>query len=535
MQRFFFCLFTILGLLSCSGPEQANNEPDPVVFHRGNGAEPDTLDPHRSEETSSAEILRDLFEGLTTETVDSQVTPGVAERWTISDDGTVYTFYLRADARWSNGDPVTAEDFVFAFRRTLDPATASTYAQTLYPIKNAKAVNTGEAEPATLGVVATDPNTLEVTLRAPTPYFLQLLTHSSAFPIHRPSVAEFGDGFTQPGRLISNGAYVLNEWLVQSHIKIVRNNYYWDRDNVQIDQVYYYPTEDIDAEFKRYRAGELDITRQIPNSQFKWIRDNLGSQLEVDPYLSVYYYVFDLSEPPFNDVRLRQALTMAIDREILAEKVTGVGEVPAYSLVPNGVNDYGVQRYGWAELPHTERVAAARELYHAAGYSDNQPLQVQIHYNTSDNHKKIAVAIAAMWKEALGVQSKLLNEEWKVLLQTRKNRANWEIMRYGWVGDFNDAYTFLEIMHSQHGQNTAGYNNPQYDRLTEAASEEGDLTARRKLMESAERVFMEDYPILPLYFYVSKHLVQPYVQGFRPNIMDHNYSRHYRIEERPPN
>ena len=533
MKQFFFCLFTLPGLLSCGGPEQADNEFSAVVFHRGNGAEPDTLDPHRSEGTGSAEILRDLYEGLTTETVDSDVTPGVAERWTISDDGTVYTFHLRADARWSNGDPVTADEFVFAFRRTLDPATASTYAQTLYPIRGAKAINTGEAPLEALGVVAQNPLTLEVTLNAPTPYFLQLLTHSSAYPVHRASVEEFGDAFTQPGRLVSNGAYVLQEWVVQSHIKITKNNHYWDRDNVQIEEVYHYPTEDIDAEFKRYRAGQLDFTDQIPNNQFNWIRENLGSELKVEPYLSIYYYVFDLSEPPFDDVRLRKALTMVIDREVLTARVTGVGEVPAYGLVPPGIANYTAQRYAWADLPHAERVATARQLYREAGYSDDNPLQVQIHYNTSENHKKVAVAMAAMWKEALGVQAQLLNEEWKVMLQTRKNRANWSVMRFGWVGDFNDAYTFLEIMHSEHGQNTAGYNNAEYDRLTEAASREGDLARRRALMESAEKIFIEDYSILPIYFYVSKHLVKPYVLGYRPNILDRNYSRHYRIESRP--
>lgn len=533
MNRLFFWASVALGLLACSAPEPANNESELVVFHRGNGSEPDTLDPHRSEETSAAEILRDIYEGLTTETVDSQVAPGVAERWTISDDGTVYTFYIRKSARWSNGDPVVAEDFVFAFRRTLNPATASTYAQTLYPIKNAKAVSSGKAPLETLAVVAQDPATLEVTLKAPTPYFLQLLNHASTYPVHRPSIEQFGDNFSQPGRLVSNGAYTLEEWMVQSHIKLIKNPHYWGREHVQIDEVYHYPTEDIDSEFKRYRAGELDFTDQIPNSQFKWISKNLGTDLKVDPYLSTYYYVFDLSEPPFDDVRLRQALTMVINREILTERVTGVGEVPAYGLVPRGVANYASQSYSWSDLPMQARIAVARELYQQAGYSDDTPLQVQIHYNTSENHKKIAVAIASMWKETLGVRVKLLNEEWKVLLQTRKNRSNWEILRYGWVGDYNDAYTFLETMRSGHAQNAAGYNNPEYDQLTEAASREGDLATRRELMESAERLFLEDYPVLPLYFYVSKHMVQPYVQGFRPNIMDHNYSRHYRIEARP--
>ena len=535
MTRILFWTTLAIGLLGCGadpGPEGAVG-PVPVVFHRGNGAEPDTLDPHRSEETGSSEILRDLYEGLTTETVDADVVPGAASSWTVSDDGTVYTFSMRANASWSNGDPVVAEDFVAGLRRTLDPATASTYAQTLYPIKNARAVNTGAVAVDELGVVAKDDGTLEITLEAPTPYFLQLLTHSSAYPIHRASLAAHGDDFVRPGQHVTNGAYVLQEWMVQSHIKLAKNEQYWDRENVAIDIVFYYPTEDIDSEFKRYRAGELDFTDQIPNTQFQWIKTNLGDELQVEPYLSTYYYVFDLSEPPFDDIRLRQALSMAIDREILTERVTGVGEVPAYSFVPEGVGNYTTQRYDWAALPVEERLAQARELYSAAGYSDENPLRVQIHYNTSENHKKIAVAMASMWKEVLGVEAKLLNEEWKVLLQTRKNKANWAIMRYGWVGDYNDAFTFLEIKQSGHGQNTAGYSNPKYDELTAAAAREGDLGARRKLMETAEREMLSDYPLIPMYFYVSKHLVKPYVVGFRPNIMDRNYSRHYRIEGKP--
>lgn len=534
MMRLLLFITLVLGLVGCNGT-QPSDDPALMVFHRGNGAEPDTLDPHRSEETSSSEILRDLYEGLTTETVDSEVVPGAASSWSISDDGTVYTFSIREDGRWSNGDLVLAEDFVVALRRTLDPATASSYAQTLYPIKNARAINTGEAPIDALAVVAKDANTLEITLEAPTPYFLQLLTHSSAYPVHRATLAEFGDDFVRPGRHVTNGAYVLEEWMVQSHIKLTKNPYYWDNANVAIDVVYHYPTEDIDSEFKRYRAGELDFTEQIPNSQFRWIRENLDAELQVEPYLSTYYYVFDLSEPPFDDVRLRQALTMAMNREILTERVTGVGEVPAYSFVPDGIGNYTTQRYDWATLPATERIAMAKELYSAAGYSDDNPLQVQIHYNTSENHKKIAVAVASMWKAALGVEARLLNEEWKVLLQTRKNRSNWAIMRYGWVGDYNDAYTYLEILQSEHGQNTAGYNNPKYDELTAAASRESNLATRRELMQMAEQEMLNDYPLIPMYFYVSKHLVKPYLLGYRPNIMDRNYSRHFRIEGRPAN
>lgn len=527
-------LLIACGIGGCSGPSEPtadNAEPaDKRVFHRGNGGEPDTLDPHRSEETSGAYILRDLFEGLTTETVNSEVVPGVAKSWEISDGGLRYVFHLRAEARWSNGDPVTAEDFAFALRRTISPATASTYAQVLYPIVNARAINRGESPPESLGVRALDERTLAILLESPTPYFLQLLTHSSTYPVHRPSIEEYGDGFAAPGRLVSNGAYRLVEWAVQSHVLIERNEHYWNDGNTQIDVVYYHSTEDVDAELKRYRAGELDFTFQIPNQQYDWIQENLPGELQTAPYLSTYFYGFDMVNPPFDDPKLRQALSMAIDRARITENVTGVGEVPATGLVPPGVSNYTPATFSWADLSAEERIAEARRLYAEAGYSAENPLEVEILYNTSENHKKVAVAVASMWKQALGVNAKLSNQEWKVLLQTRKDRDAWEVLRYGWVGDYNDANTFLDIFRSGHGQNFPGFSDPRYDELTAAASQEPNLAKRAELMQQAEQVFLDAHAVVPIYFYVSKHLVKPHVKGYKPNIMDRSYSRHLRID-----
>lgn len=531
--RLIICLF-LAPLFAC-GPRSASDAgalagEEGVVFHRGNGGEPDTLDPHRNEENSGAEILRDLFEGLTTETVDARIVPGTAESWTISDDGLVYTFSLRADARWSNGDPVVAEDFVAGMRRTVDPATASTYAQILYPIENAEAVVTGKQPPSALGVEALDASTLEIRLAAPTPYFLALLSHSTTYPVHRASLAQHGAGFARPGTLVSNGAYRLAEWVVQSHIKLRRNEHYWDNDNVHIDTVYYYATENVDAELRRYRAGELDYTFQFPSSQYEWIQENLPGELHNEPYISTYFYGLDLTEPPFDDVRLRQALSMAIDRRVISEEVAGAGQPPAFGLVPDGVADYDGVRYGWASLAPEKRIAEARRLYAEAGYSPDKPLRVEIRYNTSENHRRIAIAIAAMWQQNLGVEASLINEEWKVMLQTRLDPAAWEIMRFGWIGDYNDAFTFLEIFESAHGQNFTGYSDPEYDRLIETIAREGDPERRRDLMQAAERRVLDAYPVLPIYFYTNKHLVKPYVRGFEANIMDHNYSRHFRVE-----
>ena len=503
---------------------------DGIVLNRGNGGEPDTLDPHRNEENSGSEILRDLFEGLTTETVDAHIVPGTAASWTISDDGLVYTFSLRPEAHWSNGDPVVAEDFVAGLRRTVDPATASTYAQILYPIENAEAVVTGRLPPTALGVRAIDDRTLEIRLATPTPYFLALLSHGTTYPIHRASLATHGSNFARAGNLISNGAYRLTEWVVQSHIKLGRNAHYWDADNAQIDTVYFHATENIDAELRRYRAGELDMTFQFPSSQYDWIQENLPGQLHNEPYISTYFYVFDVTEPPFDDIRLRRALSMAIDRRVIAADVAGAGQPPAYGVVPDGVADYTAARYDWAALSDAERLAEARSLYAAAGHSAERPLRTEIRYNTSENHQRIAIAIAAMWRQNLGVETSLVNEEWKVMLQTRLDHSAWEVMRLGWIGDYNNAYTFLEIFESSHGQNFAGYSDPDYDALLTQITRERDPVRRRALMQSAEQRVLDAYPIVPLYFYTNKHLVKPYVEGFRANIMDHNYSRHLRVE-----
>jgi oligopeptide transport system substrate-binding protein len=526
-------LLLSIGSLAACGQQDATTatgDASDVVFHRGNGGEPGTLDPHRSVSDTSANILRDLYEGLTTENAAGETIPGAAESWTISEDGLVYRFQLRETARWSNGEPVVADDFVAGFQRTVDPATASTYAQVLYPIENAQAITEGTLPPESLGVEALSTRQLQITLSAHTPYFLGLLSHTSAYPIHRASLAQYGDQFARPGNLISNGPYALSEWVIQSHLKLDRNVNYWDDDNVQIDTVYYHATEDLDAELRRYRAGELDFTLQIPNTQYDWIQENLPGELHIAPYISVYFYGFDLTEPPFDDVRLRQALSMAVDRETITEQVTGLGQVPAYALVPPGVSNYSSNPYPWAELSDEQRLAEARRLYAEAGYSESNPLQVEIRYNTSENHQRVAVAVASMWQQNLGIETTLLNEEFRVLLQNRLIPSVWEIIRFGWFGDYNDAYTFLEIFRSDHGQNFMGFEDAEYDRLTAAASIELDPEVRGDIMLAAEERMLAAYPMIPIYFYVSKHLVKPYVKGYEPNIMNRTHTRQLRVE-----
>ena len=505
-------------------------EVDGVVFRRSIAGEPDTLDPHRSEEASTADVLRDLYEGLTTESPEGTILPGVAQRWEISKDGRVYRFYLSPDARWSNGDAVTAEDFVAGLRRSADPNTGSSYSQILDPIENADAILAGRAPVETLGVTAIDPHLLEITLKAPTPYFLGLLSHSATYPIHGPSLELHGDRFARPGTLISNGPFVLDEWVVQSHVKLTKNAHYRGASDVDLDTVLYYSLEEPASELKRYQAGELDFTESIPNTRFKWIRENFGDELRIAPYLGVYYYMFNITRPPFDDIRLRQALNLAVDRHILTEKVTGVGELPAYGFVPPGVGGYDSRRYAWADWDDDSRLEAARNLYAEAGYDDDNPLRVQLYYNTGENHKKLAVAISSMWRQALGVQTELINEELRVLLNHRRDRSRWELMRLGWVGDYDDPNTFLEIMQTDHGQNDTGFSDPLFDKLVREASRELDSARRMEMLAQAEQRMIEQYPVVPLYFYVTKRLVKPWVQGYKPGIMDHNYSRDLSID-----
>ncbi|MDJ0927014.1 MAG: peptide ABC transporter substrate-binding protein [Gammaproteobacteria bacterium] len=507
-----------------SGTERAAVQ----ILRRGNGAEPQGLDPHRVEGVPASNILRDLYEGLVSEAPDGSLIPGVAESWAVSDDGLIYTFRIRPDARWSNGDPVTARDFEFGLQRTVDPATLSRYSSILFPIVNAEAIANGELPPDQLGVVAIDDAILEITLQAPTPYLLGLLTHSTTYPVHRASLEEHGERFARPGTLVSNGAYQLTDWVVQSHIKVERNPEYWDDANTTIDEVWYYPIENYDAELKRYRADEIDITDNVPINQLDWIRENLGDELEIAPYFGSYYYGLNLTAPPFKDQpKLRTALAMAIDRDIITGKVAGSGEIPAYGWVPP-VPGYEGQQPDWAGWTQEQRNEAARRLYAEAGFSDERPLKVELLYNTNENHKRIAVAIAAMWKQTLGVETSLLNQEWKVFLDTRANMDT-EIFRAGWIGDYNDAYSFAQLMHSTNEQNDSGYFNTVYDDLLDRAAGEPDPQARAELMQQAEAQLLADLPIIPIYFYVSKHLVKPWVGGYEGNIMDRHYSKNLYI------
>lgn len=534
-----------LAVFACSRPEDSADLVTPVsvpvggatgqelaaeqVLRRGNGTEPESLDPHRSEGVPASTILRDLYEGLLSADAAGRLIPGAAERWTISQDGKVYTFTLRRDGRWSNGEPVTAADFEFALKRSADPATLSEYSAILAPIENAEAVVAGQLPPAKLGVRALNDRTLEIRLRAPTPYLLGLLTHSSTYAVHRPSVAKYGSEFARPGRMITNGAYTMAEWVVQSHVKAVRNKFYWNDRNTVIDEVWYFPVENADSELNRYRAGEIDMTETVPARRVQWLKKNLPRELHIAPYLGSYVFGFNTQQPPFqNNRNLRLALSMAIDRDVLTEKISTAGEIPSYAWVPP-IPGYESPVPEWAGWSQQQREDEARRLYAAAGYSRENPLRTELMYNTEINHKRICAAMQAMWREVLGAEITLVNKEWQIFLQDRRARIETRAFRYGWIGDYEDPFTFAEILHSQHGLNDMGYNNPRYDELLSLAGNEADPKRRFAYLRDAERIMLDDMPIIPVYYYVSKQLVRPWVAGFESNILDHHRSQQLRI------
>ena len=527
-------------LLGCGRPDTDSTEPGSVAepppaqdtLRRGNGREPDSLDPQRARTDASMNILRDVFEGLTGVGPSGEPVPAAAESWTVAEDGRRYTFRLREGLRWSNGDPLVAADFVAGLRRLVDPATASPYAQALEPLVNASAVTRGEKAPEELGAAAPDSRTVVLSLEHPAPYVLGLLSHPSSFPVHASALEAAAGDAARPGQIISNGAFVLEEWVVGSHVAARRNRHYWNDAATRLERVHYLQVDDAATEFRQYRAGQLDVTYVVPPQQFRWIRENLGPQLHVSPQLSVYYYGFNLTRPPFRDSPdLRRALSLVIDRERLTSAVTGVGETAAYGWVPPGTADYTPQRFDYADWPYAERVAAARELYRRAGYSEQRPLEVEIRYNTGEVHNRLAVAVAAMWKETLGVQATLHAEEFRALLQSIQARSETQVFRSSWIGDYNDAYSFAQLLQSDFGINLTGYSNPRYDGLLAEARTEPDPGRRRSILEQAEATMLADHPVLPLYFYVNKHLVKPYLRGWSDNVMNVQYSKDLWFEQ----
>lgn len=498
-----------------------------VTLQLHNGGDPGTLDPHKASGDWENRVIGDYIEGLLTESPSAEAIPGQAESWEISEDGTVYTFKLRDGIQWSDGTPVTAGDFVFAFQRLFNPATAADYAYLQFPIKNAEKINSGEITDLNeLGVKAIDDKTLEITLEASTPFFLEALTHYTAYPVPKHLVEKLGDDWTKVENIIGNGPYLVKEWLPGSYVRSEKNADYYDAANVQIDEVYYHVLEDQAAALNRYRAGEFDILTDFPSDQYQWLQDNLPGEAHVTPFLGIYYYVMNQEEGQvLSDVRIREALSTTVVREVIGPDILGTGELPAYGWVPPGTSNYVENAYQpeWAATPYEERVEKAKALMTEAGYGPDNPLTLQLRYNTNDNHQRIAVALAAMW-EPLGVKVELFNAETAVHYDALR-AGDFQVGRAGWLLDYNDPSNTLDLLKTgisqdgtmNWGNNYGRYSNPEFDALMTQASTELDLDARGELLAQAEKIAMDEFAAIPIYWYVSKDVVSPKISGFEAN------------------
>ncbi len=479
----------------------------------------------------AANIEVNLYEGLVTHAADGKLVPGDAKSWDVSPDKTTYTFHLRRNAKWSNGAPVTAQQYVYSLRRAVAPATASPYADIHSPIVNASAITDNKKPLDALGVKALDAHTLQVRLRKPTPFFLNTLAHPSSFPVYPPAVNKWGNSFTQPGHAVTNGPYEMQSWRVNDKIALKRNPYFWDNKDTKIDRVVFYPITDGNSELSRYQAGTLDWTYGVPSSKIQMIKDRVPDQYKAVPTLGSYYLDFNITKPPFKDNRkLRLALSMALDRQVMVDKILRGNEPPGYSWVPGVVRGYKSVQFPWADWSDAKREARARQLYHEAGYSREHPLKADLLYvSSSENEKRISIVAAAMWRKVLGAQITTTNQEWKVYLQTARRKTDTELVFAGWIGDYQDPNTFFSIMKAASGNNYTGYASPVYDRLISASEHTPNGPKRTKLMHKAEATLLHDSPIIPLFFVTSHHLVKPYVKGFEPNPLDQYYARYFDI------
>ncbi len=485
-----------------------------------------SLDPQIVEDVSGSNVARDLFEGLLNQDAEGNLVPGVAESWEANDEKNLYTFHLRDNAKWSDGTPVTANDFVYAWRRLADPKTASPYSwfAEIMAIDGVGPVLAGEADPSTLGVKAIDDHTFQVKLSASLPYFAAMTTHPSTFPTPQAVIEKFGTDWTKPENIVSNGAYVLTEHIPNERMVRERNPMYWDNEHTVIDKTVLLVINDENAAHTRYLAGELDLG-PVPTGQYKRLKAEYPDETHSVPSLCTYYYNYNMRDSgpeALKDVRVRQALSYAIDRSIITDNILQAGQIPAFTFTPGATAGFTVPKVAFGEMTQAERDAKAVELLAAAGYGKDNPLKVEVLYNTSEGHKKIAIAITQMWKQKLGVEATLANMEWKTFLQN-KSEGNFDVARAGWCGDYNEASTFLDLLTTDSGYNDSKYSNPEVDRLMAEAKTMDDPSAN---YTKVEEIIAEDMPVIPVYHYASVLMLKPNVKGWPfQNVEGKWYSR----------
>lgn len=475
--------------------------------------EPASLDPAKAVGLPEIQVIRDLYEGLVNQDANGNIIPGVATRWQTNDQK-IWTFTLRNDAKWSDGTPVTAQDFVYSWQRLVDPKTTSPFAwfAALAGITNAQDIIDGKAKPETLGVTAVDAHTLRVQLDKPLPWFVNLTANFSLYPVNK-TVVESDKNWTRPGKLVGNGAYVLADRVVNEKLVAVPNKYYWDNAKTVIQKVTFMPINQESAATKRYQAGDIDITESFAKNQYQKLKKELPGQVFTPAQLGTYYYAFNTQKGPTADARVRLALSMSIDRRIIAEKVLGTGEKPAWRFTPDVTAGFKPQTSALEESSQAELNAQAKMLLQAAGYGPNRPLKLTLLYNTQEVHQKIAIAVASMWKKNLGVDVKLQNQEWKTYIDSR-NTGNFDVIRASWVGDYNEPSTFLSLLTSTNSGNIARFNDPAYDKVIRQASLENAAEARNADYNAAEKILAEKAPIAPIYQYTNGRLIKPWVKGY---------------------
>ena len=505
LRAVWFCLAFALAIVS--PPGLAGGQ----TLHRGLGPEPDALDIHLAQSLSALNVLRDLHEGLVTFDARAELIPGIARAWTVSSDGRVWTFELDESARWSDGTPILAEHFVAGWQRALAPATGSPTVGLLDVVAGARERRTGQAGENAVGIRAIADHVLEVELVRPVPWLAELLTHPVTYP--------------WPGeQALFSGPFKLDGRIPGSHIMLSANPRFRQADRIELQAVHWHVIEEPNVELSRYRAGQLHITETIPPGRLGWLRELFGDELRIAPYLGSFFLVFNHQRAPFADnLALRRALSLSIDRELLTERVLGAGEVPAWQLIPPGMP-------GWPAVDpgdprsQAERVAEARQLYRQAGYSERRPLRVELRFNTSLAHRRMAAAVAAMWREHLGVQTRQVNEEWKVFVANRRQGRITQVVRGGWIADWRDAANFLQLFESDSPLNYSFWHDAEFDRLM-ASAREANGQERFDRLRAAEQRVLDQQVIIPLYYYVSRHLVHADVEGFEDNLMDIHLSR----------
>ena len=603
MNKILLSFLSLVLIISCSkSVSPVDTGLESQTFHFGNGSEPQGIDPHIVTGVPEHHLLIALCEGLTTSNPrGGESLAGAAESWDISEDGRIYTFNLQKNGKWSNGDSVTAQDFVWSWMRVLTPSLGSQYPDMLYYVVGAEEYHTdpyfsGEQQLSVevdlqsikrldelkskqrsklttyeleelkiletkvqynnrklaeelesissksntelytkpsfdmVGVRALDDLTLEVTLKEPTPFFLGLLSHYSTWPVHKETVLKHGSiddrngQWTRPGNFVCNGAFQLKSWELNSRIIVEKNPMYWDANTVGLNEIHYYPVQNVMTEDRMFRAGQLHVTSTLPSQKCPVYIEEKNPDLRIDPYMGTYFYRLNTKHPVLQDPKVRRALAFSIDRKQLVDKVTKCGQIPAYSFTPPGSNGYE------PDTSITFDPEYAKSLLKEAGYDENNPFpELEILFNTNEDHRKVALAIQQMWQQNLGVQIKLVNQDWKVYLN-REMIGDFEVSRAGWIGDYEDPNTFLDTLRPNRGNNKTGWANAEYDSLVEKANETQDQAKRYDLLNTAEKILIDEMPIIPLYTYVRSYQLSPDVKGYYPNYLDHHHPKYIYLE-----